>query len=244
MYFKKTVECSNGMTFVTKYTGREQTGKKRAARSEETSLKKKLYNIRKSIENLYHLLLCNFFPKDYNLVLTYPQNERMTVTQAKATVVEFLSRYRKYCKANNYKPDYIYNTEIGGRGAIHHHIILHSHKDLEDIMELWEQASGGKVQCKGNWLLWDNYDWHGLAEYLIDRTKGGKLPDTHIPGERRYIPSKGLKKPKVTTERIEAKRWGKPRAIKGYELIKDSIRTGTDELTGGAYMKYSMRRII
>ena len=92
--------------------------------------------------------------------------------------------------------------------------------------------------------MWHNYDWYGLARYYVDRTKGGKLPDTHIHGERRYIPSKGLKKPKVTVERVDAERWYKPKAPKGYELIPDSIYSGTDELTGGSYIKYAMRRII
>ncbi len=243
-YYKKIVECCNGMTFVTKYSGAERTGGKRAPRSEPTSEQKQQYNMRKAIERLFYTLLCNFYPGDYNIVLTYPANDRRTVNEAKATVRDFLRLYRRYCRQHGYLPDYIYNTEIGERGALHHHIILHSHRDIEEIEDLWAQASGGRVQHNGNWRLWSNYDWHGLAEYLIDRTKGGKLPDTHIIGERRYTTSKGLKKPKVTLERIDAKRWYAPKAPKGYELIPDSIRSGTDDLTGGSYIKYGMRRLI
>ena len=243
-YLKKTIECPNGMTFVVKYTGKEQTGQKRAPKSQPTSEKKKLYNIRKTIEKLFYTLLCNFFPKDYNVVLTYPANDRRTITDAKKVVAEFLSLYRKYCKKRGYKPDYIYNTEIGPRGAIHHHIILHNHHDLQEIEELWANVSGGWIQHRKNWLLWPNYDWRGLAEYFVDRTKGGTQPDTHIIGERRYTPSQGLKKPKITIEKITAKRWQKPKAPKGYELIPDSIFGGVDELTGGAYLKYAMRRRI
>ena len=181
---------------------------------------------------------------DYNIVLTYPANDRRTLDDAKAAMRDFFKLYRPYCREHGYKPDYVYNTEVGARGAIHHHIILHSHRDIEIIEDLWAQASGGKVQHGGNWRLWHNYDWYGLARYYVDRTKGGKLPDTHIHGERRYIPSKGLKKPKITVERVDAERWYKPRAPKGYELISDSIYSGTDELTGGSYIKYAMRRII
>lgn len=243
-YFKKTIECANGMTFVVKYTGAEQTGGKRAPKSKPTSEQKQQYNLRKTIERLYHTLLCNFYPDDYNIVLTYPANDRRTLDDAKAAMRDFFKLYRPYCREHGYKPDYVYNTEVGARGAIHHHIILHSHRDIEIIEDLWAQASGGKVQHGGNWRLWHNYDWYGLARYYVDRTKGGKLPDTHIHGERRYIPSKGLKKPKVTVERVDAERWYKPRAPKGYELISDSIYSGTDELTGGSYIKYAMRRII
>lgn len=243
-YFKTTVKCCNGMTFITKYSGADRTGGKRAKKSQPTSEQKQRYNIRKTIERLYYTLLCNFYPGDYNVVLTYPKDDRRTVSEAKATVREFLRSYRDYCRERGYRPDYIYNTEIGVRGALHHHIILHSHRDIEDIEDLWRKTSGGSIQHNGNWRLWANYDWQGLAEYLVDRTKSGKLPDTHIPGERRYVPSKGLKKPEVTHERIDAERWYAPKAPKGYELIPDSVYSGKHELTGGSYIKYGIRRLI
>ena len=232
------------MTFITKYSGADRTGGKRAKKSQPTSEQKQRYNLRKTIERLYYTLLCNFYPGDYNVVLTYPKDDRRTVSDAKATVREFLRSYRDYCRERGYHPDYIYNTEIGARGSLHHHIILHSHRNIEDIEDLWREASGGAVQHQSNWRLWSNYDWKGLAAYYVDRTKGGKLPDTHIPGERRYIPSKGLKKPEVTHERIDAERWYTPKAPKGYELIPDSVYSGKHELTGGSYIKYGMRRLI
>lgn len=243
-YFKTTVKCCNGMTFITKYSGADRTGGKRAKKSQPTSEQKQRYNLRKTIERLFYTLLCNFFPGDYNVVLTYPKDDRRTVSEAKKTVVDFLKLYRQYCRERGYRPDYIYNTEIGARGALHHHIILHSHRDIEDIEDLWRKTSGGSIQHNGNWRLWENYDWKGLAAYYVDRTKGGKLPDTHISGERRYVPSKGLKKPEVTHERIDAERWYAPKAPKGYELIPDSVYSGKHELTGGSYIKYGMRRLI
>lgn len=243
-YFKTTVKCCNGMTFITKYSGADRTGGKRAPKSQPTSEQKQRYNLRKTIERLYYTLLCNFFPGDYNVVLTYPKDDRRTVSEAKKTVGEFIKLYRNYCRERGYKPDYIYNTEIGERGALHHHIILHSHRNIEDIEDLWRKTSGGSIQHNGNWRLWANYDWQGLAEYLVDRTKSGKLADTHIPGERRYVPSQGLKKPEVTHERIDADKWRAPKAPKGYELIPNSIYCGKHELTGGSYIKYGIRRLI
>lgn len=242
-YYKKTVECGNGYQFITKYTGGTRSGK-RAPKSKPTSEKKKLYNLRKAIERLYYTLLCNFNPGDYNLVLTYPAGSVMSEEEANDVMIAFLNLYRAYCKENGYRCDYVYNTEIGKKGKLHHHIILHNHHDLEVIEELWAKSGGGAVQYKKNSKLWANYDWYGLAEYYVDKTKGGKLPDTHVPGKRRYTPSKGLKKPKITLERIDSSRWNKPRAPKGWYIVPDSVQSGFDELTGGRFIKYTLRRRI
>lgn len=243
MYYKKTVKTRLGLVFVTKCKmptyGR---GRKRSPKSEPTSAKKKRYNLRKAIEKLFYILLENFNPGDYNLTLTYPAGTVQDIPTAKGKVSKFLELYRKYCRTNGYKCEYVYNSEVGKRGAIHHHIILHRHNDVEIIEELWRAAGGGKVSYKSN--LWANYDWEGLAAYFVDKTKGGELPDTHIPGERHYVPSKGLKRPEVTIERIDADRWNKPKAPKGYDLVPDSIRSGVDDLTGGAFLKYTIRRRI
>ena len=242
-YWEKMVECGNGFTFVTKYSGGTQTvGGKRAKKSKPTSEQKKRYNIQKSIERLFYILLCNFLPGDYHLVFTYPRGTVQSIAEAKNKFSKFLDLYRQHCKAHGRECKYVYNTEIGGNGALHHHCILRRYKDIEDIEEMWLAAGGGKIQSRSS--LWPNYDWYGLAEYFVDKTKGGKLPDTHIPGERRYVPSKGLRKPIVKVRRVESKRWYKPKAKKGYEILPDSIRGGTDELTGGNYIKYTMRRLI
>lgn len=243
MYFKKTVKTRLGFEFITKCKmpsyGR---GGKRSPKSEPTSEKKKKYNLRKAIEKLFYILLENFNPGDYHMVLTYPAGTVQDISEAKSKVSSFLTSYRKYCKSNGYKCEYVYNSEIGERGAIHHHIILHRYNDYELIEDLWRKVSGGRVSYKSN--LWANYDWYGLAKYFVDKTKDGKLPDTHIPCERHYVPSKGLKRPEITIERIDADRWYKPKAPKGYELISDSVRGGVDDLTGGAFLKYTIRRRI
>lgn len=241
-YWKRTVECCNGMTFITKYSGGYQNCGKRGTRSNPTSEQKQKYNMRKSIEKLYYLLLCNFFPKDYHLVLTYAKGTIQSIPEAKTKISRFFRLYRKYCAERGYRPDYVYNSEIGANGNIHHHVIIHNHKDIEWLEEMWEQAGGGSIQSRSK--LYANYDWYGLADYFVDKTKGGKLKDTHIPGERRYVPSKGLRQPKVTVERVNAQRWYKPKAKPGYEIIPESIRSGKDEITGGNFIKYGMRRII
>lgn len=239
MYHKKIVTVGDRI-FITKCKmAMFGNSKKRAPRLKPTSEQIQRHNLRKQIEWVYYLLLLNFVPGDLHMVLTYRKDTVQTPDEAKKRLKDFIRRYRAYCKRNGYKPDYIYNTEIGRRGAIHHHIILHNHGDEWQLSQMWQH---GSIQTKS--YLWANYDWYGLAEYFVDKTKGGTLPDTHIKGERRYVPSQGLIKPTVRIERVEADRWHKPRAPKGYALDESSIRTGTDELSGGSYIKYMIRRLI
>ena len=51
---------------------------------------------------------------------------------------------------------------------------------------------------------------------------------------------KGLKKPKVTKEKIPAKDFRKnPKPKKGYQIVKDSIVSGISDLTGMPYLFYT-----
>ena len=244
-YFKKTVKCTDSMIFVTKCQMPTLGGnERREKKSLPTSEKKEKQNLRRAAENLFYLMLANFFPGDYNLAFTYPAGTVMTTAEGKEIFTKFIRLYSVYCKKQGYKCDYIYNTEVGKRGAVHHHAILHNHRDLEAIEELWTRVSGGSVQYRGKSKLRADYDWYDLAWYYVDRTKGGKLPDTHVKGERRYNTSHGLKRPEITYERVDADRWYKPRAPKGWYVVPDSIRSGADELTGGNFLKYMVRRLI
>lgn len=245
-YYQKEVICPNGMRFVTKCKmptfGK---GGKREPKLQPSSERQKKKNLNKAIENLFYLLLSNFFPGDFNLVLTYA--EQVTKEQAQRTVQKFLAMYRIYCKARSYRPDYVYNTETHGTATWHHHIVLHNHADLPRLEMLWKQAGGGSIQYKHNsYMLWANWDWQGLARYIcgvkID-SSGNERVLTHAKGERRYNTSHGLKRPKTTYKWIDADRWYKPRAPKGWYIVPDSIRSGADELTGGNFLKYLLRRL-
>ena len=250
-YWKKVARCGDKIIQITKCMmptlGRH---KKREKKQMPTSEKKKRQNLRRCAENLFYLLLANFFPNDFFIAFTYPAGTVQSPKQGKEIFKKFIRLYTAYCRKNGYKPDYIYNTEVGKRGAVHHHAVLHRHvlmkidgneiDDLQVIEQLWRSVSGGSVQYGHR--LWKNYDWYGLAVYMTDRTKGGEQPDTHVKGERRYNAAHGMNRPEITYERIDADRWYSPRAPKGWFVDKDSIRSGADELTGGNFIKYIIRR--
>lgn len=242
-YYKKTAKFSCGIEFVTKCKmptlGK---GGKREPKTMPSSERQEKKNLNKTIENLFYTLLANFHPGDFNLVLTYPNMPDRE--QVRKTVGKFIGLYRSYCIERGYRPDYVYNTETFKSGAYHHHIILHNHGDLQNIQLLWKQAGGGLVQYKqNNYMLWANYDWYDLAKYICGVKKDGTVICQHKKGERRYNTSHGLKKPEITYEWIDADRWYKPKARKGWYVVPETVRSGIDELTGGNFIKYMMKRV-
>ncbi len=239
MYYKKTVTV-NDRIFVTKCKMPMLGNSLKRLKKNVSSKAIEKFNIRRAIEKVFYLLLLNFSPGDMHIIFTYKRGTVQDGNEAKKKFQNFLRRYKSYCKKNGYKYDYIYNTEVGKRGAYHHHCILHHHGDERTLSKIW--GDNGKVIIHS--YLWPNYDWYGLAEYFVDCTKGGKLPNRHIKFGRRYIPSKSLIKPIVRIEKIRAKKWQKPKAPDGYIIIWDSVRTGLHELSGGAFIKYEMRRKI
>ncbi len=245
-YYKKQVICPNGMTFVTKcQMPTLGNSSKREPKTMPSSERQERKNLNKAIDNLFYLLLSNFLPGDFNLALTYA--EQVDKEQAVRTVQKFLTLYRAYCKSHGYKPDYIYNTEKHGSATWHHHVVLHNHADIPNIEFLWKKAGGGSVQHNpAGYMLWANWDWYGLAKYICGvkkDNKGNEYVLPHEKGERRFKPSHGLKRPKIVYEWIDADRWYKPKAPKGWYIVPDSIRSGADELTGGNFIKYLMKRV-
>lgn len=245
-YYKKTVKFSCGIQIVTKCKmptlGK---GGKREPKTQPSTERQEKKNLNKSIEKLHHLLLANFHPGDFNLVLTHTDKTGYDREAAKKTVQKFIAMYTAYCTKHGYKADYIYNTEQHKDGRLHHHIVLHNHGDLPQIKLLWEkQAGGGLVVHKPrNYMLWADYDWYGLAAYFCGVKEDGTVIYRHPKGERRYIPSHGLKKPEITYEWIDANRWYKPRAPKGWYVVPETIRSSMDEETGGGFIKYLMKRV-
>lgn len=74
-------------------------------------------------------------------------------------------------------------------------------------------------------------------------SRGNEYVLLHEKGERRFKTSHSLKRPKIVYEWIDADRWYKPRAPKGWYIVPDSVRSDTDELTGGNFIKYLLRRL-
>lgn len=248
MYIKKTTECC-GEIEVVKFNGgmfgnhSERKSKKNCVK---TATKVEKHNFTMTAKKLFNLLRENFTAGDLHLTFTYHPNINIDKAQAKIEMRNFLKRLRNYCKKQDIICKYIWNTDVSVRGKIHHHIILPKEISISVLNQLWK---AGKVVF--NDTLYKNFDYYGLAEYLIDPTHKGELPDTHANGENRYNCSKNLKRPKVEYEKIHANKWNlDPKPPKGYIIKPDSLYNSVDEYSGYPYQiyilipqKYQNRRI-
>lgn len=238
-YHKKTAVISPDEIEITKfYGGMVGNHSKRKSREQcaRTCKAVEKHNYKMTVKKLYDLLRMNFDAGDWHLALTYKQGTMSDIGAAEHEVSNFLQRLRRYCKKAGVTLKYIWNTDVGKRGGIHHHIILPKEIPYAEIQRMW---TGGMV--KVNSILWRNKDFYGLAQYLVDPTKQGTLPDIHRKGARRYKPSNNLLRPKVEYEYIQADSWLKdPRAPKGWQVKKDSVFNSVDEYTGYPYQVYTI----
>lgn len=236
MYVKKTVECC-GEIEVTKFHGGmfgNHSGRKPKNECAKTCRRVEKNNFRMTARNLYNLFRENFSEGDSHLSLTYAKGTMSEVKAANKEVTKFLRRLRDWSKKNDVVCKYIWNTDVSESGKIHHHIVLPKEIPIHIVSKLWQR---GKVIF--NNALFPNNDFYGLAEYFIDPTHKGTLPDIHAPGGKRYKCSKNLRRPKTTYEIIRAERWKpEPQAPKGYCIKPDSLYNSIDERSGYPYQHY------
>lgn len=236
MYVKKTVECCGEIEVTKFHAGMFGNHSKRKSKKEcvKTCRRVEKNNFRMAARNLYNLLRENFSAGDSHFSLTYKKGTMSDEKTANGEVTKFLRKLRNWCAKNEIICKYIWNTDVSSGGKIHHHIILPKEIPLFIVNQLWQR---GKVVF--NDTLYKNNDYYGLAEYLIDPTHKGSLPDTHKSGKKRYKCSKNLRRPKTSYEIIRAERWKiEPQAPKGYRIKPDSLYNSIDERTGYPYQRY------
>ena len=237
-YLKTRYDLPCGEIIITKTYSGGMFGdhRKRAAKTQESAVKVEKHNERKAIFNLYLLLCANFHKGDHNMTLTYRRGLRPKPEDSKKIVSDFFKRLRKWCKQQNRDCRYIWVTHIGSKGGIHHHIVLPKWIPYDVLCDLWQC---GNVSV--GHPLYGNNDYMGLAEYLIQGTKG-ETP-YHVKGGRRYNPSKNLKRIEPQREWVQAKAWRiNPKPPKGWMLKPDSLINDVD-IWGYPYQRYTLIKI-
>ena len=183
-------------------------------------------------------LKLNFRPHDWHIALTYScPPEEQTDERCSKDLRNFLDKLKRRCIKNGITLKYLKMTEKGVRShKIHHHLVLPQEISISMMYECW---SFGQIRILNT--LYANGDFKGLAEYFVDKTKGGQKDDDRKKGEHRFTFSRNCKEPKITYELIHFSRWNKPAAPKGYIVKQDSIRTGTTS-AGFPYQRYTLIR--
>lgn len=165
------------------------------------------------------------------MTVTYA-GEPPSVAEAKKEITNFKRRMKREFEKLGKEFRWIEVTEHENK-RIHHHMII-PYIDNETIRKHWNH---------GRWwtsTLDRSRNYKKLAEYLIkETTKTMRKPGSET--KQRWSASRNLVRPVIKREIIEPRAmFERPRALKGYEIIADSIVTYTHPFTGIDHMEYMM----
>lgn len=223
MYIKKTYRYANIVEVHKHHSSRYGDHGKRGGKSEETKEAVAAGNARRRREHMFRILAANFNEGDSHVTLTYKE----TPEDEKKEMAKFLRILRREAKKAGKDLKYIYVTEKGKKGKIHHHIVM-SITDTALIRRTWKNG-GVKISP-----LYPDKDYQQLAEYLLKQEEAGK---------NRYHGSRNLEIPQPETEVIKAVTWkDEPVPQNGYWIPKDSIKSGINA-DGYPYQSYKMVRV-
>lgn len=241
MYIKRTVRAGR-IVEIEKYSSARygHRGGHRAANSQPTPAGQAAANARRATARLRWLLNENFTDGDLHAVLTYRPGDRPDEADARQHMEKLLRILRKTARQSGTVLRYVHTTEYRN-AAIHHHMIL-SGVTLEQLRQAWTHGGVHVTPLYGG-------DYAALAAYLIKETaktfrEGRKDGEGAAPYGKRWCASRNLRKPKIRVEVVPAESWTEhPRPLKGYQIVPDSVETGTNEENGLPWTRYRMRRI-
>lgn len=234
MYIEKTYDLGDVKEVARYYPGRYGApGCRRRPKKKATPEDIRRQNQRNRARKIQRLILANFKENDWYLTLTYRKGERPgNMGEAKGQRKKFFADMRKAYKKAGYEFKFVCVTEIGKRGAAHHHIILEDIATPElnttkMITKFWKH---GGSHFKP---LYEEGEFERLADYLTKEQ--GK--------ECNYTRSRNLIVPQPRKEKVYHRKWdGEPKPEEGYYVIKDTLVNGTNPVTGRPYQHYMMRR--
>lgn len=222
MYERITWKFDDSWEIKVRHTARYGApGEKRKKRKKPTPEQMRENNQRNRIEKYRRLIKWNFVPEeDYWITFTYRPEERPEDRkQAQKHMENFRRCLRRRFKKAGTEMKWICITEIGSKGAVHHHMILNRIEGLDTmITKMWKH---GHVSIK---LLYKDGDFQGLAKYLCK--------------ESRVSPSRNLIEKDPEVQVMKRGTWPEEIKVpKGFYLDKNSVREGIN-LFGFRYRHY------
>lgn len=167
-------------------------------------------NDKNARKKFVRLLCTNFTSKDYWCTFNYKVPPK-TFEEAEKNMRNFIRRLNgKRKKRGLPRMKYIYITEFGSKGRVHHHIIMDGALDRDTVEETWKHGKRNHVR----WLEEDDFGLTGLATYLSKDPKGRK----------RWKASRGLKKPKETENYSRFKKSRVERMARNQNIIEEELK--------------------
>lgn len=246
MGYRKTAYTAGDYKVIRK----TQAGKRgrpgpRAEKREKTREAVERENRRRRQEKVQLLIMANFSPGDLYIDLTYRKEERPgTVEEAKAEFAKAIRKVKALAKKAGEEIRWIVTTEVGARGAAHHHLVINYSETIQKaLVEAWGK---GRVHFQHVYDAGDAYA--ALAAYMVKQLPQGAEGETGEEAQGKagaaYSRSRNLIVPQGKTEEVDASDWRKePKAEKGYVLLPGSVEERVNPLTGLRTQRYVMQKI-
>ena len=233
--YKRTIWEAGDYRIIKKSHSFRHPGGKRGQREKRTPEAMERENRKRRRDSLQILILANFRKGDLWITLPYQKEMRPdTIAEAKERFRRFIRKLGQAYRKKGMEIKWIVTTERGSRGGCHHHLVINNLPGITELIsELWQYAK--KVICEH---LYEDGQFESLAEYIIKSETKEDGSGTY------YSRSRNLITPAPKTEVVGAKTFSEePKAVKGYELVKDSVINGTNPFTGFSYQRYILKRI-
>ena len=240
-YKKEVINIKEGYILeITKTKRLPVKNRLRCIKMNTTSEQQEKRNIKYATNLLRLLLLQNFNENDLYCTLTY--DKPVAGEEAKKHLANFRKRLQRLAKKLDVEAKYIAVTEIGEKSRIHHHIIIHSSKNIINVARIRELWKNGFVKIrKYSGTL---QEAENIANYFIKKNSNAFYLLPHIY-KKRWNSSQNLQKPQRSTAVIHHKTWKiQPKTKKGYYLDTHSIINGFYEFDSGIEYEYQFYRLI
>lgn len=173
--------------------GRDDEGRARAAKKNQTKVAQKLANRKRAERYIVQLADANFGEKDIELTLTY-RVAMDDYERVQKDVTNFVRKVKRYREKHGMEPlKYIYVIEGGyekangmGITKLHCHMLMNGGVDRQVLEEIWEYGYANTIQLQPD----EDRGLEDLAMYMIKESK--------MHG-RRFCHSRNLNKPKIKT---------------------------------------------
>ncbi|MCM1219388.1 MAG: hypothetical protein NC548_33330 [Lachnospiraceae bacterium] len=215
-------------------------GEKRDEKRKRTPEDIRRQNERNRWRRMQRIILANFHPGDWHLILKYRKGEEPeTYEEAEKQRKKFLDSMRRAYKKAGIPFKWIAVTERGKKGQVlHHHLIIEDIdwdgiNTVKLVKKLWTYGNGFFVE------MYEDGEYEKLAEYIV------KSETKEECGWCTYSRSRNLVVPEARKEKIYARKWRNPPAApKGWYVVKDSVWNGENPVTGQPVQHYTLKKLI
>lgn len=211
-------------------------GEKRAVKETPTSEAQKKINQRNAERDLRRILNTNFHDGDLLVRLDFFKEKAPSGSEDMQQLTsKAIRRLRREFAKEGLELKYVYVKEIGPKGSRHIHMVM-SKCDTDILRKCWPH---GGIHVDP---LISKGQYGKIAAYFAKYAAKTEDTEGQLIGKRWYG-SRNLTKPKITKQVISANKFRKEaKAIPGYYIDGDSVRSGISQLTGYEYFTYTLIR--